>query len=516
MNAGHNQNRTELRPLQSFSLPDAVDSPPGPLFTIISDQSGNLYCSDEINHRVIALSREGSIRWQRMAKGKAQGEFFYPRGLSLGAIRLNGKTSRCLAIADSWNRRIQFLDLNGNPLTTWAGAGEMPFAEVADVRFIAEGSGQMHTDSLEGSWYVLDRGNHRLCTLSMDGSCLAQVGRCFPPHMEKRWAAPEAFFADDPPNSATAGPREPYDFMYYPERILGNTRQSLFVSESGSRRLKQVIPPHILPISVDSCSSWEWVAANPSSLLAWDLPGRRLRRHCGVAGVCDQVEIAGRPIPSDFAPDEFWVQSGRSIERWQWAPPAHPPNRGHSREYHWISLSAAEEIGRLDLPALQVSIKAALAHADEEIKLADTILAMSEQDLTPRFVDGMSGHANEFTVKCSWATQDIHGALHSWCLGQLERQIARAAGEQAEGKTADLEPTRNALKIQIIAGIAGIQGRIDSLIARLPEPLPGNISDPPPDSWAKVAWIAKSNLEHAKSWIAGWSGLGMCGSDDCA
>ena len=62
------------RIIQSLTLPHFGETAPGPLHTIVTDPDGNIYYSDEINHSVVSLKGDGSVRWHRTEKGSDPGE----------------------------------------------------------------------------------------------------------------------------------------------------------------------------------------------------------------------------------------------------------------------------------------------------------------------------------------------------------------------------------------------------------------------------------------------------------
>jgi hypothetical protein len=73
--------------IKTVDLPGVEKTEAGPLHTIVTDLSGNIYYSDEFNHSVVSLDDTGRLRWFRSRRGNAPGEFYYPRGLALGWIK---------------------------------------------------------------------------------------------------------------------------------------------------------------------------------------------------------------------------------------------------------------------------------------------------------------------------------------------------------------------------------------------------------------------------------------------
>lgn len=77
----------------------------GPIDTIESDKDGNFYFSDEINHRILKYSAEGTLLTVFGSKGSDDVSFHYPMGLLIHEDRL--------LVCDSWNHRIQIYNTSG-------------------------------------------------------------------------------------------------------------------------------------------------------------------------------------------------------------------------------------------------------------------------------------------------------------------------------------------------------------------------------------------------------------------
>ena len=497
-----------LRRLQSFALPCFSDLTTGPLHTVIEDSIGNVYYSDEINHRVVSLKADGSVRWYKIRKGTAAGEFCYPRGLSLGRIQLHDRTIPCLAVADGWNQRVQFLDIEGNQIAIWTHGGDFEFGEISDVRFMPEYTEFNSCKGSAGFWYVLDRGNSCLFKLGINGTLLDRIGRCFPSNMRNRWAAPDVFFCGSDSAFNATEIFTPLNFAFYPERILGNSIDSLFITEAGSQMLKQVLPPHLIPLRLNIPKTLEWIAADSSGLLAWDRSARRLTRLAGTHIGCDFAGICNGPIPSNLPIEYFWLQTGENIEKWKWDLRTDQASGDHPKRYPWIEMSATEEIRNLDLAKIRKSVETSLALLDDEIKLGDSILAMSYEGIPAEYLDEMSKHAIEFSTKCTWFNKAMREALHHWCLGRLQGSIAKMQPDPTDEQMAIFEEAKRGLIDQIALRVREIQKRLDALNFRLSS-ISTNMdtSSCSPKTWIYVAEISKSNLEHAKGWIASWSGM---------
>jgi hypothetical protein len=497
------------RIIQSLALPHFGEKLPGPLHTILTAPDGSIYYSDELNHTVVSLNSDGSIRWKITKHGTAPGEFWYPKGLSLGYVQLHGDMIHCLAVADSWNRRVQLLGSEGNLLSIWTHGGEIPFGEVADVRFIREQGGLATEEAISGLWYVLDRGNQRLCTFAMDGNNLSQIGRGFPHNLESRWAAPEMFFSRGYKKAEKQIDIPPLDFTSYPDRILGNSSDLLYISEAKSQRLKRIFPPHLIPLRIDLGAKLEWIAADLSCLLAWDRVGARLRRWNGLRGEFDQVEIIGEPVPSNLSCNEFWIQTKNGIGKWKWDIPADDlVNHERAQFTSLIAQTAAVETNLLDMVRVRAATETCLSVIDEELRMADILLAMSEKDIDQKLLDGMSVHLQAYREKCSHATQPLHEALHDWCLWHLEHHFAGTVLKEAPDRFTEIERMQSLLETQIRKRIDYLQEHIGYFGSRISLPLANGVKDPERlDSWTKVALVAKWGLEYAREWIAGWSGI---------
>jgi hypothetical protein len=147
---------------RSISLPVISDLLPECLHSIVQDDDGNLYYSDEFNHLIVSVTERGELRWYRGGKGIGPGQFQYPQGMSIGWAQIEEGKLHCLAVCDSWNQRIQIFRLDGHHVGCWESSGFLRFGEVVDIRFITENP--IEGDS-RGYWLILDRGNHRLFSI---------------------------------------------------------------------------------------------------------------------------------------------------------------------------------------------------------------------------------------------------------------------------------------------------------------------------------------------------------------
>jgi DNA-binding beta-propeller fold protein YncE len=278
----------ELTMLSSFELPPAGGNQVRALHTVVEDDDGNIYYSDEFNHSVVSLDPRGETRWQASP-------FRYPRGMAIGFISEAGLPVQCLAICDSWNDRIQFFGLDGRWITSWNSAGGQAFKEVTDIRY------------LTGYWLVLDRQNHRLCRIATDGRLLSEFGRYFDPLLEPDWAASLVSSLD----SASL----PFDPLFYADRILGNSESELFVWEPLPRHLKQIAGDNLHTISISAPHTGEWIAADPAGLVSWSASAKMLTFHDRLGSPIAEAPFAGKPVFSSSAPTRVWMQQGTELRK---------------------------------------------------------------------------------------------------------------------------------------------------------------------------------------------------------
>jgi hypothetical protein len=285
---------------------------PGPLHTIQLDEDGCLYYSDELNHEIHSLDGSGKMRWQAGSKGSNPGRFHYPRGMSLGRISRGASWDPCLAVADSWNGRIQFLGLDGLFLTQWDGDSDMPFQEPVDVKFIAKDL--LDSVSPGGYWLVLDKRMHQLWTIDCRGRVLRKNGTCMDPEIVSRWIAAGKQPNLEDLNRSAADKNVAFDFLYYPDRLLGRTEEAVFLSEPLRRNLKLLKGSHFISLPIGSFEDREWVAADESGLIEWS-PTRRCIQCYGGGGQPVRLDrIEGTPVPSNRPSNELWVQRNDGID----------------------------------------------------------------------------------------------------------------------------------------------------------------------------------------------------------
>jgi hypothetical protein len=472
------------------------------------DGNGNLYYSDEINHSVVSLNPSGVLRWHKTLHGVAPGQFYYPRGICLGWIKKGEDTSRCLAICDAWNRRVQLLDLDGNIVDVWTHFAETPFAEVTDIRFIRGEFNSERAATPMGFWFVLDKGNHRLCALNQKGEPMFQIGRCCSPTVETYWAVPGLFLERDFAHPGFVKDFPACDFAYYPERILGDSENALYLWEPLSQRIKQALLGCLLPIHVVS-KGVEWISADLFRIVGWQRDAHRLTRY-DCHGQCQQgVEIHGTPILSNLPLDQFWVQECDRIERWQWdfANPE-PEELRPFKIYSPLLRSAQAELSMLDMAQVREAVAGWCVVPDIGLYRADELLAVGRGDIDPERLDLIREGLRPLPEWRSNAEQALHAALHHWCLGLLEYHLLGSAADEPAKQIAGARDQWDVLAAPIRQKFVEIQDRLnDLLMLRLRLQREPNRDDSLVKRWTEVSLAAEADLQQALEGVYRWSGI---------
>jgi hypothetical protein len=299
--------------LIDIKLPD-LGNKPGPLHTILQDEAGNLYFTDEINHSLVCLDSKGKLLWQRSGRGPGVGHFWYPKGIDLGWIINNGEKIQCIAVCDSWNNRIQFFTLDGGYACSWAAAGEVLFKSVVDIRFVKSGG----TGRSDGFWLVLDRDNHRLCGLDLNSHVLWQTGRMLTKSIESRWLKGLLDSMGDSFNQEETVQIPIFDPLFYPERILGCSVDILFIKEPGTRQIKQLSCGNLFPVWLNAPHEGEWISADSEGLLSWSRQKGILSHFDLRSRSWQDASIEGIPISSGRHSNKVWFQNEHDLEAWTW------------------------------------------------------------------------------------------------------------------------------------------------------------------------------------------------------
>ncbi|WP_224995256.1 MBG domain-containing protein [Cesiribacter sp. SM1] len=149
----------------------AVDAQLNTPYSIAVDGSGNLYVSDEGNHRIrkvdtsgriTTIAGTGDIGFSGDGGAALEAEFYYPGGLALDA-------TGNLYVADYGNHRIRKISTNGT-ITTIAGTGVAGFSGDGGAATKAQlnYADDLATDAA-GNLYISDRSNYRIRKLNKAG-----------------------------------------------------------------------------------------------------------------------------------------------------------------------------------------------------------------------------------------------------------------------------------------------------------------------------------------------------------
>ena len=505
--------------LQSLALPEFKGTPAGPLHTVLLDDDGSIYYSDELNHVIVSLDLHGSVRWARGIHEKEKGEFRYPRGISLGSIHIRGEVLRCLAIADAWNRRVRFLSVDGRPLTDWGAAGHDLFKEPSDVRFIP------HTKSTtggrsEGYWLVLDTNAHRICAFGEDGKLLFQLGRCFPPRAALGWAIPAIGLENDPPPPGIMVDFPPFDFLYYPTRILGRSEEALYTWEPNPQLVKRILYGNLLPLFFPASGPVEWIAADDRGFLGWSRSSSCLLRYDSAGEEYQKIRINGTPASSNLPSSQFWIQTHNEIQRWVWEMGKLPAagNRESDALANSVLLCTAENaIKRPDEDDIRPVIAEVVDTFQESIRLADEFLSKARHT---RSANGGWNPLQEMIRKLDErrSTLDVKlcSPLHFWSMGVLELRILRSGSvsDKAEQAIRSIKNRWDALADPLRKQFGEIQRRVDDLFMLGLDLEIRPLADSSAQAFLQLGMsLMEQHLLNIRNWLERWSGV-VDGSTD--
>lgn len=129
----------------------------------VEGPDGSIILTDEFNHRVVWLDRQGAFMSAIGGKGAEPGKFHYPRGLAV----MESSHGSQVVVCDAWNHRIQVFNPDGTFVRQFGkiGEGSDEFNEPTAI-----------APAPDGNFWVLDRCNHRVKLMSLSGQTLSTFG----------------------------------------------------------------------------------------------------------------------------------------------------------------------------------------------------------------------------------------------------------------------------------------------------------------------------------------------------
>jgi hypothetical protein len=438
--------------IREVHLPAYGKSAPGPIHTLLQDAEGNLYYTDEFNHYVVSVSADGIPRWSIGGMGNAPGLFHYPRGLSLGRVKCGADMLPCIAVCDSWNHRVQFLSLSGTILDTWNNAGGTALNDVVDVHYFSEENGDT-----DGFWLLLDRGNHRLCLLSVLGQQLCQVGSGISPSLENRWKRLGLPNIQDCLPGGILRALPPYDPVYYPGGIFAHANGPIFVTEPLTGRLKQLILGSLFPIWKSPRPEMEVIAADEWGLLVRDLHSGQVSRFDADGSLQMEIEMHGHPIHSDLSSRELWLQTQNRLQRWKLD--AHGgPGPAVPNKFKLILRSVETDIDALALQPSASAVQTLVKAAQEIVALASFFAKDVLQGTGTRTIlEQNLGRIHPLKLSLEEAAQALSVASHPAYLASHKMQLLQKVQPEC---------TYHGHLRQVQEKMLGLCGPIDSMIVQ--------------------------------------------------
>lgn len=492
----------------SLKLPWLHDAAPGPLNTVVSDERGNLYYSDEINHTVVCLDSQGHWVWHRNGPGKKRGEFHYPRGLALGWIRREDRNIKCLGVADAWNHRVQFLDENGNPASLLTAADSLVFSDPSDLRFIP--ASQAHGNEQHGFWVVLDRGNHRLCVFDTEGNAILQAGRCLIPALSNRWVPPRHVLELEPLDGADLKKFPILDFLYFPSRILGGSAEGLFVWEPLNRSIKYWLLGNLLPVEFPSYAEVDWIAADGSSFLGHSPKTSSLVRVDESGNLLMETGMPGRPVFSDLPPDQIWTQSDDLLQRWALTTGADQGRTRSAGSYaHAVLRHLAETNIRFDMHAAMAEIAELMESVESGVRLiAEFVKKAHQSPISVNQWQDLWSLLLNLEKQQGVKQGALNRSFHQWCVGVLETRLAGICGHDdgLQLLMKEIRATWTLLTEPFRKVLVALQQQLDSffMLAQIPDDrLPDKSSAKPLREWTSHI---EAYLTRTQVWVYSWSG----------
>jgi sugar lactone lactonase YvrE len=392
------------------------------------DRQGNLYYSDEFNHMVVCLGADGKVRWSRGPQNADSAAcFHYPRGMALGRVGHQGVVHTCLAVADSWNRKVRFLTPEGEDLCSWNKACDETFEEVSDVRFI-EGGGACSPEPSPGIWLVLDKGRHRLCAFTIDGQLIFQLGRAFAPSLAYRWTMDGLLQADPWKQGGTIETFPALDYLFYPERIIGWSPKALFLWEPLRRKLKLVQRGNLIPFVIPDTEDVQWISADQSGLLGRNEKTNRIMSFNASARICQEWEIEGIPIPGIASTRRCWVQHDDKLQLLTLGEEHIEKESASQFGFSVLLMTAQNACGCFERKAEGADIKELRQSLDDLQSLIDEVTKMDIAGSPPaEGLHSFISRLSDFKECRRAASLPMNELFHPLSLGFLASRLAGAA-----------------------------------------------------------------------------------------
>ncbi len=415
--------------LVDIEVPLLADTPLGPIHSLVHDHSGRIFLSDEINHRIVCLTQKGTPLWWRGRTSSDPIPFRYPQGIALGRMHTgNSESVDCLAVCDSWNDRVVFVSPEGDQIGEWGSAGDLPLKEVSDIRYLRNGW-KKETEDEENCWLLVDRGNHRLCWLGEDGRLLEQVGKECIPWVRNHFSLSITEELVKELDSPKPKPVAPFNFMYYPSRLVGGTGQTMAVIEPFNNALKLIHHGFLVTLPLN-CRLFFWLGFAECGFLGWDKIHHVLVLQDLRGNEIERIQTMGVPICADLEKSEWWEQQGCRITRHVFVPPAATSaneSRNAEIEVSVASQLATMGIASVDLTEIEAAVNGYSECLHDLLRFAAVVcLRMEGSDLTEANPPLCEAALEEALNRLTPQKDRIEGKLRalcmpvlSWCISSL-------------------------------------------------------------------------------------------------
>ncbi len=127
---------------------------------IAIDSSGNIYISDQGNHRIQKFTPDGTFLAKWGGYNGNDGQFHFPAGIAVDSLDY-------IYVADSYNSRIQKFTTDGTFVFKWGSYGNGDGQFYLPIGVAVDSSGFV---------YVSDWGNHRIQKFTADGTFVSKWG----------------------------------------------------------------------------------------------------------------------------------------------------------------------------------------------------------------------------------------------------------------------------------------------------------------------------------------------------